>query len=113
MLIILLFLSEFLIGSIAFVFRGGLKRTLANELRFGIEEHYNATDRGSIIAPSVAAIWDNVQMSVSLSFYTLEDSLRGIRLKYFINLIKQNSKFSCIAIEFSENEVFIILNFLI
>ena len=65
MLIIMLFLSEFLIGSIAFIFRGGLSRTLANELRFGIEQHYNASDRGSLIAPSVATIWDNVQTSVS------------------------------------------------
>ncbi|KNC34666.1 hypothetical protein FF38_10275 [Lucilia cuprina] len=63
MLIITLFLSEFLIGSIAFIFRGGLSRTLANELRFGIEQHYNASDRGSLIAPSVATIWDNVQNS--------------------------------------------------
>ena len=65
MLIIMLFLSEFLIGSIAFLFRGGLGRTLANELRFGIEKHYNASDRGSLVAPSIAAIWDSVQQSVS------------------------------------------------
>lgn len=61
----MLFLSEFLIGAIAFLFRGGLGRTFANELRFGIERHYNASDRGSLIAPSVAAIWDSVQQSVS------------------------------------------------
>lgn len=56
-------MSEFLVGSIAFLFRGGLGRTLANELRFGIERHYNASDRGSLVAPSVAAIWDSVQQS--------------------------------------------------
>lgn len=65
MLIVMLFMSEFLVGSIAFLFRGGLGRTLANELRFGIERHYNASDRGSLVAPSVAAIWDSVQQSVS------------------------------------------------
>lgn len=70
MLIITLFLSEFLIGSIAFIFRGGLSRTLANELRFGIEQHYNASDRGSLIAPSVATIWDNVQTSVNYKNFT-------------------------------------------
>lgn len=64
LLIVMLFLSEFLIGAIAFLFRGGLGRTFANELRFGIERHYNASDRGSLIAPSVAAIWDSVQQSV-------------------------------------------------
>ncbi|KAI9589560.1 tetraspanin-9 [Glossina fuscipes] len=63
MLIVLLFVSEFLIGSLAFIFRGGFGRTLANELRFGIENHYNVSDRGSIIAPSVATIWDNIQIS--------------------------------------------------
>lgn len=62
-LIVFLFLSEFLIGSIAFLFRGGLSRTLANELRFGIERHYNASDRGGLAAPSVAAIWDTMQQS--------------------------------------------------
>lgn len=72
MLIVMLFMSEFLVGSIAFLFRGGLGRTLANELRFGIERHYNASDRGSLVAPSVAAIWDSVQQSVSsLSMHTL------------------------------------------
>ena len=63
-LIVLLFLSEFLMGSMAFVFRGGLGRTLANELRFGIEKHYNASDRGGLAAPSVSAIWDTIQQSV-------------------------------------------------
>ncbi|XP_037920122.1 tetraspanin-9 isoform X1 [Hermetia illucens] len=63
-LIVLLFLTEFLIGSIAFLFRGGLGRALANELRYGIENHYNATDRGALAAPSVSAIWDNLQQSL-------------------------------------------------
>lgn len=65
MVIMLLFLSEFLIGAMAFVFRGGLSRTLVNELQFGIDNHYNISDRGSIIAPSVATIWDNIQDTVS------------------------------------------------
>jgi hypothetical protein len=34
-LVILLFLSEFIVGALAFVFRGGIGRTLANELRYG------------------------------------------------------------------------------
>lgn len=66
-LIVLLFLSEFLLGSIAFVFRGGISRIIINELRYGIEHHYNATDRGPFAAPSVAAIWDNVQSEVGNS----------------------------------------------
>lgn len=75
MLIVMLFMSEFLVGSIAFLFRGGLGRTLANELRFGIERHYNASDRGSLVAPSVAAIWDSVQQSVSYLSLSISLSL--------------------------------------
>uniref|UniRef100_A0A6B2EJA5 Tetraspanin n=1 Tax=Phlebotomus kandelakii TaxID=1109342 RepID=A0A6B2EJA5_9DIPT len=60
-LVVILFLSEFLVGSLAFVFRGGLTKTIVNELKTGIEKHYNATDRGGFAAPSVAAIWDNLQ----------------------------------------------------
>lgn len=61
---VVLFVSEFLLGSLAFVFRGGLGRILANELRFGIENHYNASDAGALAAPSVAAIWDHLQSEV-------------------------------------------------
>jgi tetraspanin-9 len=27
----------------------------------GIEKHYNASDRGGLITPSVSAIWDKIQ----------------------------------------------------
>ena len=64
-LIILIFLSEFLIGAVIFLFRAGLSKAVINELRSGIEKHYNATDRGSFAAPSVASIWDNLQTEVS------------------------------------------------
>jgi len=60
-LVIVLFLSEFLLGSVAFVFRGGIARMIANEMKYGIEKHYNASDRGSLIAPSVAVIYDQMQ----------------------------------------------------
>lgn len=60
-LVIVLFLSEFLIGSIAFVFRGGIARMVANEMKHSIEKHYNASDRGNLLAPSVAAIYDHLQ----------------------------------------------------
>lgn len=60
-LVVVLFLSEFIIGSIAFVFRGGIGRTISNDLKYGIEKHYNISDRGSLIAPSVAVIYDQLQ----------------------------------------------------
>lgn len=63
-LIILLFLSQFIVGALAFVFRGGIGRTLAMELKDGIVKHYNVTDRGGMIAPSVSSIWDKVQVDL-------------------------------------------------
>uniref|UniRef100_U5EZT2 Tetraspanin n=1 Tax=Corethrella appendiculata TaxID=1370023 RepID=U5EZT2_9DIPT len=63
-LVVLLFLSEFLLGSLIFVFRGGIGRMLALELKEGIQKHYNVTDRGGMIAPSVSAIWDKLQVEL-------------------------------------------------
>lgn len=63
-LVVLLFLSEFLLGSLAFVFRGGIGRMMVHELKYGIEKHYNVSDRGGIFAPSVASIWDKVQVEL-------------------------------------------------
>lgn len=64
-LLVLLFLTEFLLGSLAFVFRGGIGRTLANELKYGIEKYYNSSDLGGRITPSVASIWDSLQSNVT------------------------------------------------
>lgn len=64
-LLVLLFLTEFLLGSLAFVFRGGIGRTLANELKYGIEKFYNSSDLGGRITPSVASIWDSLQSNVT------------------------------------------------
>lgn len=58
---IVLFLSEFLVGSLVFVFRGGISRTISNDLKYGIDRYYNASDRGGLIAPSVAVIYDQLQ----------------------------------------------------
>jgi len=63
-LLVLLFLTEFLLGSLAFVFRGGIGRTLANELKYGIDKFYNSSDLGGRITPSVASIWDSLQSNV-------------------------------------------------
>lgn len=69
-LLVLLFLTEFLLGSLAFVFRGGIGRTLANELKYGIEKFYNSSDLGGRITPSVASIWDSLQSNVINKFYS-------------------------------------------
>lgn len=73
----MLFMSEFLVGAVAFAFRNALTRTLSNEMRFAIENHYNASDRGSLASPSVASIWDNIQTNVSKIFEILLKIIRN------------------------------------
>ncbi|XP_053672485.1 tetraspanin-9 [Anopheles nili] len=63
-LVVLLFLSEFLLGSLSFVFRGGIGRMLTQELKYGIEKHYNVSDRGGLLTPSVGSIWDKLQVDL-------------------------------------------------
>lgn len=46
------------------MFRGGLGKILTNELKDGIDKHYNATDCGGVAVPSVASIWDKLQRNV-------------------------------------------------
>lgn len=60
-LIILLFLSEFIVGALVFVFRSGISRAITMDIKDGIVKHYNGTDRGGMISPSVSSIWDKVQ----------------------------------------------------
>ncbi|CRK90769.1 CLUMA_CG004461, isoform A [Clunio marinus] len=60
-LIIFLFLSEFIVGALVFVFHSGISRAITMDIKDGIVKHYNSTDRGGMIAPSVSAIWDKVQ----------------------------------------------------
>lgn len=64
----LLFLSEFLVGALAFVFRGSIGKILTLELKDGIDKHYNASDCGGIATPSVASIWDKLQSNVIVFF---------------------------------------------
>lgn len=61
-LIIVLFLSEFIVGALVFVFRSGISRAVTMDIKDGIVKHYNSSDRGGMISPSVSAIWDRVQM---------------------------------------------------
>lgn len=63
-LIIVLFLSEFIVGALVFVFRSGISRALTMDIKDGIVKHYNSTDRGGMISPSVSVIWDKVQMEL-------------------------------------------------
>lgn len=56
-----MFLTEFLIGSLAFVFRDRLGHALTEELKNGIHHHYNITAHGP---NSLVTIWDHLQSEV-------------------------------------------------
>ncbi|XP_023012078.1 tetraspanin 5D [Leptinotarsa decemlineata] len=58
-LVVLMFLAEFILGSLAFVFRDGLRHTLREELQNGLMHHYNMTSNGP---NSLVQIWDNIQI---------------------------------------------------
>lgn len=47
-----------------FVFRSGISRAVTMDIKDGIEKHYNSSDSGGLITPSVSGIWDRVQMEL-------------------------------------------------
>ncbi|XP_063922888.1 tetraspanin-9-like isoform X2 [Zophobas morio] len=57
-LVVFMFIAEFLVGSLAFVFRVSLGHTFRQELQNGLWHHYNVTARGP---NSLVTIWDNLQ----------------------------------------------------
>ncbi|KAK0180752.1 hypothetical protein PV327_003103 [Microctonus hyperodae] len=59
-LVIMLFLAEFMIGALAFVFRENVSRTLKDELLFGIHNHYNITREPG----TLPALWDHIHQGL-------------------------------------------------
>lgn len=57
-LVVFMFMAEFLIGSVAFVFREGIGHVLKEELTYGLKHHYNITAHGP---NSLVSIWDHLQ----------------------------------------------------
>ncbi|XP_017775922.1 PREDICTED: tetraspanin-9 [Nicrophorus vespilloides] len=57
-LVVFIFMSEFLMGSVAFVFREGIGHVLKEELTNGLKHHYNITAHGP---NSLVTIWDHLQ----------------------------------------------------
>ncbi|KAF7988353.1 hypothetical protein HCN44_000926 [Aphidius gifuensis] len=55
-LVIMMFLAEFMMGALAFVFREHLTRSLKEELLFGIQSHYNITREPG----TLPAVWDSI-----------------------------------------------------
>lgn len=55
-----MFLAEFMLGTLAFIFREHLARSLKEELLFGIERHYNLTREPG----TLPAVWDHIHTEV-------------------------------------------------
>lgn len=55
-----MFLGEFMLGTLAFIFREHLAKSLKDELLFGIEKHYNLTREPG----TLPAIWDHIHTEV-------------------------------------------------
>lgn len=65
---ILMFLGEFMLGTLAFIFREHLAKSLKDELLFGIEKHYNLTREPG----TLPAIWDHIHTEVDKEIHNLE-----------------------------------------
>ncbi|XP_022901657.1 tetraspanin-9 [Onthophagus taurus] len=57
-LVVCMFLAEFLVGSLAFIYREKIGHVLKEELRNGIQHHYNINDTQP---NSLGSIWDKIQ----------------------------------------------------
>lgn len=57
-LVVFMFVVEFMLGSLAFIFRKDLGHRLIMELQDGLKHHYNITTSGP---NSLVSIWDNLQ----------------------------------------------------
>lgn len=56
-----MFVFEFLLGSLAFVYRKGLGHQLELELKDGLKRHYNKTET---VPNSLVTVWDHLQSEV-------------------------------------------------
>lgn len=62
LLVVLIFVTEFILGSMAFTFRDQLQHVLKIELQNGLTHHYNISAKGP---NSLVEIWDSIQTQVS------------------------------------------------
>lgn len=63
----MLFLAEFMLGALTFVFREQVSRSVQQELLLGIHKHYNVTREPG----TLPAMWDHIHQGVSLINYSL------------------------------------------
>ncbi|XP_060531058.1 tetraspanin-9 [Cylas formicarius] len=56
-LVVAMFVVEFLLGALAFVYRDGIKHTFTEKLQDGLLRHYNMTEGPN----NLVGVWDNIQ----------------------------------------------------
>lgn len=78
-LVILMFLGEFMLGTLAFIFREHLAKSLKDELLFGIEKHYNLTREPG----TLPAIWDHIHTEVDTLLEREIHNLEKVVLSFF------------------------------
>lgn len=78
----MLFLAEFMLGALTFVFREQVSRSVQEELLLGIHKHYNVTREPG----TLPALWDHIHQGVSsYSYYYF------FLMKYRIKICKKKS----------------------
>ncbi|XP_076274267.1 tetraspanin 5D [Rhynchophorus ferrugineus] len=58
-LVVLMFLAQFLLGSLAFVYRDNIKHSFTEKLQDGITNHYNMSNSPN----NLKDVWDNIQLT--------------------------------------------------
>lgn len=67
-----MFLAEFMLGTLAFVFREHIARSLKDELLYGIEKHYNDTREPG----TLPAMWDHIHTEVLTRSIEIESLIK-------------------------------------
>lgn len=91
-LVMLMFLAEFMLGTLAFTFRAHLARNLKQELLYGIEKHYNLTKEPG----TIPVIWDHIQSEVR-DYSSIRVARGPVRLSRFLGIFRGMDKilFDC------------------
>lgn len=90
-----MFLGEFMLGTLAFIFREHLAKSLKDELLFGIEKHYNLTREPG----TLPAIWDHIHTEVDKEIHNLEKKSRVILFLFSLKKsVKKIFQFHCCGV---------------
>lgn len=69
-----MFVAEFLLGSLAFVYRDNIKHTFTEKLQDGLTHHYNMSEGSN----NLVYVWDDIQSNVSTNLNATMGKLSNI-----------------------------------